>query len=133
VAVLRAVPEAVGPAYGEAQYSLGLVLAELGRMPEAADALRQAAARLDRARVHYNLGLALQALGRPAGAEEALQRAHALDGRDVGVVQALVLLYLRQGTPDRAVPWAERLVLLTNGDPEARRLLEAVRAGSGPR
>src|SRR5262249_54293389 len=64
------------PDQGELHYSLGLLLAEQNRLPEAAVELTEAARLLsDRPRVHYNQALALQRLGRRSEAEAAFRRA----------------------------------------------------------
>ena len=86
------------PRIGELQYSLGLLLAEEQRLPEAAKALGQAAQLLpERAKVHYNLGLALQQLGRREPAEQALLRAQRLDPQDAATVYALAVFYAQGG------------------------------------
>jgi predicted CXXCH cytochrome family protein len=120
------------PEEGEIHYSLGLVLAEEGRFDEAEQALRRAAALLPgQARVGYNHALALQHLGRSREAETALGAALELDPESPDVVHALVVFHAQRGEWARALPYAERLVELAPQAPEARQLLERIRAELG--
>jgi len=118
------------PADGELYFSLALLLAEMKRMDEAADAMT-AAARIqpDRTRVHYNLGLLLKEVGRQGEAEVALEEAMARAPQDPDPVHALVLIYKDRDEWQRALPLAEKLVVLRRGDPASRELLEEVRRG----
>ncbi len=124
IALLPDVPEV-----GELHYSLGLLLAEEGRLEEAAEALGAAVVQLPgRARVRYNRGLALQRLGRHAEAEAALLAAHQLDPRDPAIANALAILYAQQQRWERALPFAEELVKLAPEEPGPRQLLRRIRA-----
>jgi Flp pilus assembly protein TadD len=119
---------------GELRYSLGLLLAEGGRLVEAEVELRHAAADLpERPRVRYNHALALQQLGRVDEAEAVLVKAATVAPQSPDIQNALAILYLQTGRADRALPLAERIHALT-GSPEARKLLDAVRAelAAGP-
>jgi predicted CXXCH cytochrome family protein len=116
------------PENGEAWYSLGLLLAEEGRLREAADALGEAARRLPRAHVFYNHGVALQKLGSLAQAEDALLAGHRLTEDDPAILHALSVLYAQRGEPRRALPYARRLLELEPDSPDARRLVEGLEA-----
>lgn len=112
---------------GEIHYSMGLLLAEMGRLEEAATELDRAAALLhSRARVHYNHGLALHQLGRAGEAEAALGRAAVLDPDDAGIQQALAVLYAQAGERDAALRHARRSLELSGGAPAARELLRRI-------
>ena len=112
---------------GELHYSLGLLLAETGRLPEAEGELARAAADLpDRARVRYNHGLALQQLGRSAAAERAFLEAESQAPSDPAIPNALAILYLQAKAPERALPHAARAYELT-GSAEAGQLLASIR------
>jgi Flp pilus assembly protein TadD len=113
---------------GELYYSLGLVLAQTTRLEEAAEFLGRAAEALPgRARVRYNYALALQHLGRRAGAERAMLDALALDPTAPDIVNAMAVFYVQQGDWGRALPYAERLVTLAPGSPDATQMLRHIR------
>ncbi|HEX5135621.1 MAG TPA: tetratricopeptide repeat protein [Planctomycetota bacterium] len=116
------------PENGEAWYSFGLLLAEEGKLREAADALGQAARRVPRARVFYNQGVALQKLGALAQAEDALLAGYRIAGNDPAILHALAILYAQRGEPKRALPYARRLLDTDPASPDARRLVQALEA-----
>ncbi len=112
---------------GELYYSLGLLLAEEKRYPEAASNLEKAAELMpNRARVHYNHGLALQTLGRRSSAETALLKAHRLSENDPSVLHALAIFYIQGRQWKRATIYAERLIRLYPNEPGPRRMLEQI-------
>src|SRR5207237_10572088 len=99
---------------GELHHAIGLLRADTGRLPEAADLLRQAARLLPgRARVRYNYGVVLQQLGRHRDAEAAWLEAHGLDRDDPEIGYALAVLYLQQKRFGRARTYAEMFADLT--------------------
>src|SRR5260370_38080374 len=109
------------PAEGELHYSLGLLLAEQNRLPEAAAELNEAARLLpDRPRVHYNHGLALQRLGRRSEAEVALLKAQSVAPSDRAVIFAIAVFYAQDRRWFRAVPVAAKLVPLDPPDLQAQ-------------
>jgi predicted CXXCH cytochrome family protein len=120
---------------GELHYSLGLLLAEIGRLAEAEQELALAAAELpNRPRIRYNRALALQRLGRTPEAEQVFLEAESLAPESPEVQNALAILHLQAARPERALPYAERFVELTGTD-AATQLLERVRrrlAGGEP-
>ncbi len=100
------------PDSGEAQYLLGLHLAETpSRLGEAAAALGRAV-ELDprRARARYNLGLALDRLGRTEEAIRSLDLACALEPSNLDALYALALLFARAGRWDDARRAVDRLL-----------------------
>jgi tetratricopeptide (TPR) repeat protein len=116
------------PQLGELQYSLGLLLAEEQRLPEAVQALAKAAQLLpQRARVQYNYGLALQRLGQAKPAEAALLQAQRIDPADPAVPYALAVLYAQAGQRNKAMAAAERLQQLRPGDPQVAQMLQRLR------
>lgn len=116
------------PDQGELHYSLGLLLAEEKRLKEAAESLGRAAALMpERPRVHYNHGLSLQKIGRFDEAETAMLKAHQLSPDDPGILQALAIFYMQRRQWDRALIYAERLVLLYPNVPGPRQLLNQIR------
>lgn len=119
------------PGIGELHYSLGLLLAEEDRMPQAATALARAAQLMpQRARVQLNLGLALLRLGRIPQAIQALARAHELDPADPTPPQALAIHHFESGQIETALNWARRWADLAPADPQAQRLLTGLQAKS---
>jgi len=113
--------EALGlaPNEGELNYSMGLLLAEMGRLDEALVFTQRATELLSRrSRVFYNYGLLLQHLERRDEAEEALVQAHKLEEGDMSILQALIILYMQEGRPDHARPYAEKLLAMDPENPE---------------
>jgi len=113
--------EALGlaPNEGELHYSMALLLAEGGRLDEATVYMKRATELLPtRARVFYNYGLLLQHQEQRPLAEAALKQAHAIDGNDGEVLQALVILYSQEERWAEARPYAEKLLALDPGNPE---------------
>jgi tetratricopeptide (TPR) repeat protein len=108
-------------------YNLGLLLAEMGRLPEAIASLEQAT-RLDPrfGRAHYNLGLAYREQGRMAPAEAALRRALDIEPASADFLFAMADLLMRQGKTREAreivKTWRER----HPEDPRARQLQAAL-------
>jgi tetratricopeptide (TPR) repeat protein len=108
---------------GELNYSMGLLLSEMNRLQEAVDYLHQASQIMnERARVQYNYGLALQHLQRYPDAERALIKAQRLEPDEPRFVHALVIIHLQQNQWKKALPYAKRLVELSE-DPAAKELL----------
>ncbi len=114
----------------ELHYSLGLLLAEEGRLAEAVESLARAAVPTARARVHYNYGLALQQAGRLDQAEAALRAARRRDDRDPDVVLALARLLMDQQRWDEAGEFASALVRLVPTAPGPQRLLNEIQIGA---
>jgi len=115
--VLRSLTERE-PDNAEAYYSLGLLLAEMGRIDDAIVHLGRAAELMpERPRVSYNYGLALQRGGRMKEAEDALLDAHRTAPNDVGVIYALAVFYIQDESWDRALLYAQRLSALAPSDP----------------
>ena len=86
------------PGAAQVAYSLGLLVAETGKMEEAAALLARAAAGLPSyARAAYNAGLALAQVGRHAEAERMLRRAVELEPSSYDFAFALGDFLLRQG------------------------------------
>lgn len=117
---------------GEVHYSLGLLLAEGGRLPEAEMQLGYAVADLPgRSRVAYNHALALQQLGRVEEAERAFLAAAARAPDDADLQNALAILYVQAGRPEQALPYAVRAHELT-GSPRAQQLVDVIRGELAP-
>lgn len=113
--------EALGlaPNEGELHYSMGLLLAEMERLDEATVFMKRATELLPgRARIYYNYGLLLQHQEQRPAAEAALKQAHAIDGNDGAVLQALIILYSQEERWEDAKPYAEKLLALDPGNPE---------------
>ena len=114
------------PDEAELHYSLGLLLAEEGRLDEAVESLARAAVPTARARVHYNYGLALQQAERFDEAEAALREARRRDDRDPDVVLALARLLMDQQRWSEASELASALVRLVPTAPGPQRLLNEI-------
>lgn len=115
------------PNEGELYYSLGLLLAEENRYPEAANNLGRAAELMPKnARAHHNYGLALQQLGRRSGAEIALLKAYRLSRSDPRILQALAIFYFQGRQWDLATTYAEQLTRLFPNEDGPSRMLEQI-------
>ena len=109
--LLRRVLE-IDPRLHEVDYSLGLLLAEMDRYPEAARYLQKAAAGLSgRPRIHYNLGLLLQRLGRWKDAEVALLQAIDKEPGNLDFLYAAADHYLKRSMLKEAEEIAKRMVV----------------------
>ena len=108
----------------EVAYSLGLLLAEMGRHEDAAIYLGRAAAGMGYARAYYNQGLNLLALRRFDQAEQAFVNGLALTPRDEQLFAALANLYLRNGQTDKARSLAVETLRTFPDHVEAGRLVD---------
>jgi predicted CXXCH cytochrome family protein len=117
------------PDYGEAHYSLGLLLAEDSqRIGEAVEHLGRAAELMpERPRVLYNYSLALQKIGRGRAAERALLRAHDLAPESADILNALAIYYYQRRQWDEAYTYAEKLAEVAPNAPGPQRLLRQLR------
>ena len=114
----------LAPEMGELYYSFGLLLGEQKRYTESAALLEKAAELLSgRARVSYNHALVLMQLKRYADAEAALNKALALSPDDADMIYAMVSLHTQQQQWKQAVPYATRLVDVTNGEEGPAKIL----------
>ncbi|RMG66719.1 MAG: hypothetical protein D6722_14460, partial [Bacteroidetes bacterium] len=115
------------PGYGPAYYSLGLLLAEENRLEEAAALLEEGAHRVgNNPRIFYNWGLSLQHLERPQAAVKAYLEGLQADPDFPELHQALAILYLQQGEPEQARPYAEWLRLRFPQNPQIQQLVAEV-------
>jgi Flp pilus assembly protein TadD len=115
------------PNEGELYYSLGLLLAEENRYPEAANNLGRAAELMPKnEHAHYNYGLALQHLGRRSGAEIALLKAYRLSRSDPSMLQALAIFYIQDRRWDRAASYAREMLRLQPDNEWARRAMQQI-------
>jgi Tfp pilus assembly protein PilF len=109
--LLREVVDA-HPEIHEIHYSLGLLLAERKKYPEAATYLAMAAVGMpNRARVHYNLGLLLQHLKKASAAESSLIKALELEPDNLDYLFALADFYLKRGKLQKAKRIAEKMIV----------------------
>ncbi len=112
------------PEYGEAQYSLGLLLGESPeRAKEARDWLGRAAALLKRPRVYYNYALALQHAEQFTDAEVQLIRANELDPNDMDILYDLAICSMQVGKPQRAAEYAQQMLGVNPSDRRAIEIL----------
>jgi predicted CXXCH cytochrome family protein len=103
----------IEPANGNTAYSLGLLLAELGRSEESIVMLRQASKNMEhsatRNRVRYNLGLSLLRQKCWDEAEKELAAVVQSEPKNIAFVYALMVLYLQQGEKQKAAVWMKKL------------------------
>ena len=102
------------PEWGQAHYSLGLLLAEdRKRLPEAIRSLERAAGYwTDNPRIPYNLGIAYWQSGNFDQAIKALKQAIDMQPDNPEFVQSLIQLYVQRRQPKAALPYARRLLEL---------------------
>ena len=113
------------PDNGEAYYSLGLLLAQMRRMEEAADNLALASQLLPhRGRVRYNYALALENLGAKPKALVVLLEAYEIDPYDPRIVQLLVVFYATDNDLETALEYARHLLEINPDSPKAQDLAD---------
>jgi tetratricopeptide (TPR) repeat protein len=117
------------PDYGEAYYSLGLLMAEEKRLEESVDYLIKADSLLEHnPRVAYNLGLALQKVNRLPEAEVSLLAAYSRDSLSADFLNALAVFYAQQQDWEKALVFAKRQASLYPDQPRARQLLSYIQS-----
>src|SRR5574341_1319773 len=110
----------------DAEYSLGLLLVEMGKSQEAVKWLARAARGMPHhARAHYNLGLLFQQLGRLDEAAQALDAAVQAEPANPDFLLALGDHYLRRGRAREALALAERLIAAAPEQPVGQQLKAA--------
>ncbi len=118
------------PEYPEADYNLGLLYAEQGRMPEAIVRLEAAAVKQGGSNVYYNLALMYQRTGELKKAESTLLTARAKEPGNYRILYALSDYYIRSGNRREAEKVIGELRERFPDDEDARNLSSALRAGS---
>ena len=115
------------PGNGDASHGLGLSLVRQKRLRDAIPELARAAQRRpDAPRYAYVYGVALHEAGDTRRALNVLKRAHERHPADREIVVALAEYHRQAGDRKAAIAWARKLVEMSPGDPEARRLLQAL-------
>jgi predicted CXXCH cytochrome family protein len=116
------------PEEGELYYSLGLLMAEEKKMEEVLVLLEKATQLMpNRTRVAYNYGLTLQNLGKYKKAESMYLQTLTVSPQDSDLLYALVTLYAQQQKWQQALPFAEQLSEILNGQSGSAELLENIR------
>lgn len=104
------------PNNGEVHYSLGLLLAEQQRYSDAVAELATATKLLpNRRRIAYNYAIVLQQIKQYSSAESVLKKIISVAPEEPEMMYALVMLYAQQNKWDLALPYAKRLVEITQG------------------
>jgi tetratricopeptide (TPR) repeat protein len=118
----------IQPANDHVHYTLGLLYAEMQRLPEAAQSLRKTIT-LNPAnlRAQYNYGLLMQQMGKPAEAEKTYLTALQQDPRNPEVLNALTILYLQQGQAEKALAAGRQLQQYHGNNPAYVQLLRQLR------
>ncbi|MGE4550629.1 MAG: tetratricopeptide repeat protein [Opitutales bacterium] len=117
------------PSWGQAYYSLGLLIAENpARLVEAADALRKATLlEKDFGRAHYNLGLCLWKLEKRDAAALEMGKASELEPNNPEYPWNIAQMYAQAKRWADALPYAEKAAQLSFGNPDAQIFLRIVR------
>ena len=129
----------LSPENGDVAYSLGLLLAESGRMNDAVKMLRQASENLHQAgdrettrnRVRYNLSLLFMQLGHSEEAEKELSALVQAEPRNVDFLYALVTLYSQQRSVAKAMPLLDRLIEIQPDNSQWRQMKAALSKEGG--
>jgi tetratricopeptide (TPR) repeat protein len=109
-------------------HALGLSLARSQRQSEALQELKRAAALSTDVRTTYTYAVALHSSGRVSEAIETLERARAREPRDRDVLFTLATFHRDAGRIRKALAYAEQLQLAYPDDPDARMLVDSLRA-----
>ncbi|MEN7548748.1 HEAT repeat domain-containing protein [Rapidithrix thailandica] len=116
--------------YGPAYYSLGLLLAETGKLAEAEQNLQLAAEKVgNNPRIFYNWGLALQQLNRPEEAEKAYLKGLDLTPESGDLHYALCVLYIQQKQFANARKHAQILLDTYPDAQELQQLMQTIEQG----
>jgi Flp pilus assembly protein TadD len=117
----------VDPENGAAYHALGLSLVRQQRLRDAIPELAKAAQlRPDMSRYAYVYAVALHETGQVQQALQVLKDAHQRHPADRDILVALADYHRRAGDRQSAITWARKLVELSPGDAQARRLLESL-------
>jgi Flp pilus assembly protein TadD len=121
----------VAPASAELTHAQGLLLIRQQRYGEAVTALGKAA-RLapENARYAYVYAVALQETGKLGESASVLEQAHERHPTDTDILFALATGSLQRGDRDGALRYGNELARLAPGDPNVRRLLQAIAPGA---
>jgi predicted CXXCH cytochrome family protein len=115
------------PENGAAHHALGLSLVRQQRLRDAIPELAKAAElRPDLSRYAYVSAVALHESGQFQQALQVLNAAHQRHPADRDILAALVEYHRQAGDRQGAIGWARKLVELSPGDAQARRLLESL-------
>jgi tetratricopeptide (TPR) repeat protein len=117
----------VDPENGPAHHALGLSLVRQQRLHAALPELARAAQlRPDASRYAYVYGVALHQSGQVQRALQVLTEAQQRHPADRDILLALVQYHRQAGARQSAIAWARKLVEVSPGDEQARRLLESL-------
>lgn len=109
-----------------AWYDLGLLLAEMQRLPEAAGVLERAAVSSGDPRHYYNWGLVLQNLGNNSAAEKAFLNGLKKDSNASFVRYALAVLYYQQGNVTKSKEMVRMLLKQEPQNSQFQQLAQAL-------
>jgi tetratricopeptide (TPR) repeat protein len=108
-------------------HALGLSLVRQQRLRDSVPELAKATQlRPDMARYAYVYGVALHEMGQVPQALQVLREAHQRHPGDRDILVALAEYARQAGDRQAAIAWARKLVALSPGDGQARRLLESL-------
>ncbi len=108
-------------------HALGLSLVRQQRLGDSVPELAKATQlRPDMARYAYVYGVALHEMGQVPQALQVLREAHQRHPGDRDILVALAEYARQAGDRQAAIAWARKLVALSPGDGQARRLLESL-------
>jgi predicted CXXCH cytochrome family protein len=117
----------VSPNDATLHYVLGLSLARQKRLNDAVTELAKAVQLApDNARYAYVYAVALHSGGKVPAAIAVLEKAHQRFPADRDVLQGLIAFERDRGNRAAAQRWAQQLVALAPGDPQARQLAESL-------
>jgi tetratricopeptide (TPR) repeat protein len=119
----------VAPNAAEPIHALGLLKVRQKQYPEALSLLAKAAAlQPDNPRYSYVYAVALNSTGHTDGAIAVLQQAHQRRPADRQTLEALIGFERDKGNLPSAITYAQQLVQLSPGDPDAKAMLTELQA-----
>jgi len=112
------------PENGTLYHAQGLLLARSQQMDLAIDSLKKAAElQPDSARYTYVYGVALNSTGSASDAILVLEGGHRMHPRDQEMIFMIASIYRDQGQKDKALQWADKLLLINPADQNAQQFI----------
>jgi len=120
----------IQPGNATLYHSLGLMQARAQQLELALEYLQKAAELApDEARYTYVYGVALNSAGNSAAALQVLEQGHTRHPGNPEMIYMIASIYRDQGNHDKALLWAQKMLLINPADQNALGLIETLKRG----